>query len=128
MDADPLVGIERRSAEQVRELAGGQPPQRIHLEEAFLAMQKAEREGDVLPALAGDDRHALGIAGDGDRGGQAGRLDPAFQLRLGHLQHPGQIGGGKQDQQQDRAQQPLPDPERAPPHNPLRHAPPSCFL
>ena len=48
MHAHLLVGVDRARADQRRQLAGRLPPLQIHLEEAILRVQEAERARDVL--------------------------------------------------------------------------------
>src|SRR6202034_3727913 len=66
-EAELAVLIERHRTEQLRELARGEPPRQVHLEEAILRVQEAGGEGEVAAAGRRDGRHAARIARDGHR-------------------------------------------------------------
>jgi len=58
------VGRQRLPPKNLGEPAGPIAPLQLHLEQPVLGMGKAEPERGILIARSGDQRHAIGIAGD----------------------------------------------------------------
>src|SRR6185295_17334105 len=81
MDAVLAVHIEDGRPEQLGELAGTLATEQVHLEEAFLGMDEAERARGIGPGGGADRGHAQGVALDLDRRREAGDRAPAIELR-----------------------------------------------
>ncbi len=71
MHALGAVGVERRRPDEHRELAGGLASLQVHLEEAFLAVQEADRARQVDARRRRDRGNAEPVARDGH-----GRAEP----------------------------------------------------
>ncbi len=103
MQAVGAIQIQRRRAEQGRQLAGRRAPQQIHLEKSFLSVDEAGGAGDIKPVGATDDRYAQRVAFDNGRRAQSGQYRRAIQLRQAAVQSAIQPDGaaGQQRQQAD---------------------------
>ena len=80
-DARLAVHLERGPAEERRELAGGAPPEEVHLEEALLRVQEAGGARHVEAAPPAHDRHAERVALDAHRRAETGDRPLALELR-----------------------------------------------
>ena len=81
MQAMSAIQIQRRRAEQGRQLASRRAPQQIHLKKPFLGVDEAGGAGDIEPVGAADERYAQRVAFDGGRRAQSGQYRRAIQLR-----------------------------------------------
>ena len=93
-----------------------QPPHQLHLPEAVLGMDVAQREGGILDGARRDVGHGILVAQDLDRGFQPGGLDMAVVRRQGaaHLE----VGAGEENRDPQRhARQELQDADAEPDHD-----------
>ena len=81
MDADVVVDRQRLSADQRGQFARGAPPGQIHLEEAFLRVQKPGRARDIHPTAPPDRGDPQAVACDHDGCGQPGQPCRSIELR-----------------------------------------------
>src|ERR1700687_1233426 len=75
------VLCDRNAAEQLGELAGGRTPKQVHLEEAILAMDKAERARHVQSTGGSDRRNAQGVTLHPNRCAESGQRPFSIELR-----------------------------------------------
>ena len=77
MQAHTRVGGHGGRTDQGAELTGRLSALQVHLEEAIVGVEDAQGPGDIAAGGAADGRNATRVAGDGDRGREAGeRLLP----------------------------------------------------
>ena len=74
---------EEGGAKDLGKLAGGVAAQSVHLEEAVLGGDEALGDEEIVHAGGGDLGDAVGIALDGDGGGETGDGEGAVDLREG---------------------------------------------
>jgi hypothetical protein len=120
--AHHLVGIERAGTEPLGEPPGAIAALRVHLEEAILGMDVAEREGGIEVVLGGDGGDADHVARDPHRG-----RDALHDARRPERRQRGMQPQQPRERRDDRRQQE--DDENAPahagdaPHGPARDQP-----
>jgi len=87
------IDAERSPSDERAELAGGNAPQQIHLEEPLLRMYETCRKGEIGPGDRRHARHAVGITRDRDLGIEPGELDRAVERRMAEPDRRPQTGG-----------------------------------
>jgi hypothetical protein len=88
------VDVQRRRADQAAEFAGAGAAQQVHFEEAFLAVQEAERACQIEPVGGGDGGHAGGVAIHLHGGGEALDARRAVEHGTAGAKHPGGAEAG----------------------------------
>ena len=81
MHAGFAIHLSGRPAHQGRKLPRASPPQQVHLKEAVLRVEKAERPRHIEPALAPHRRHAEAIPLNNDLRHKPSQRSAALKLR-----------------------------------------------
>src|SRR5262245_18271990 len=108
----PVV-VERKAAEDLRELTGRKAPREVHLEEPILCMHVADRPGDIGSLRAANQRHTERVAFDRDRAGNSG-LTATVEHREARLER--HVGDEEEcnDKYRQRSEQPAKEPHGQP--------------
>ncbi len=114
-DARLAVHLERGPAEERGELAGGAPPQQVHLEEPLLRVKEAGGPGHVEAAAPAHDRHAERVALDAHRRAEAGDRPFALHLREARPETGLEVGAATARDEGDGGHRAAEDQRPAPP-------------
>jgi len=112
VNPNELVELQRRAAEQGRQLAGRLTAHQIHLEEALLRMHETHRPGHGGATVRRNGHHADLVPRDADLLVQPGNRHYAIEDRQAGAQlpvRPGQQHSRQQYREQRQASRPLPE-------------------
>ena len=80
MHAGQAIDRQPGGSDQGPQLAGRDPAQHVHLEEAILRMNEASGAGDIRSSGSGNRRHTERVAVDDDVGAEAGNGEPPVDI------------------------------------------------